>query len=134
MYAIIARKSSSERFMPATLGLRIKTGFAIAMLVERRERSLSVTARHVVALSTPDVPDSQQPYHPALDLPEKEGATITKRAVDTVRRVARKEMTALLKSVPELSGAAMVVGSLVNPDTIANPHIRAHALEGALFR
>ena len=30
--------------------------------------------------------------------------------------------------------AGLVVGSQINPDTIANPHIRAHALEGRLFR
>src|SRR5262249_57131639 len=30
--------------------------------------------------------------------------------------------------------AGLVVGSLIDPNRIANPHIRAHALEGALFR
>jgi hypothetical protein len=30
--------------------------------------------------------------------------------------------------------AALVVGSQIDPAKIANPHIRAHALEGRLFR
>ena len=30
--------------------------------------------------------------------------------------------------------AALVVGSQIDPSDIANPHIRAHALEGRLFR
>jgi len=30
--------------------------------------------------------------------------------------------------------AALVVGSVIDPESIANPHIRAHALEGRLFR
>ena len=30
--------------------------------------------------------------------------------------------------------AALVVGSQIDPANIANPHIRAHALEGQLFR
>ena len=30
--------------------------------------------------------------------------------------------------------AALVVGSQIDPARIANPHIRAHALEGRLFR
>jgi hypothetical protein len=30
--------------------------------------------------------------------------------------------------------AGAVVGSDINPDAIANPHIRAHASEGRLFR
>jgi len=31
-------------------------------------------------------------------------------------------------------GAGIVVGSLVDPEGITNPHIRIHALEGRLFR
>ena len=33
-----------------------------------------------------------------------------------------------------LEGAGMIVGSLVDPASIANDHIRIHALEGQLFR
>lgn len=34
----------------------------------------------------------------------------------------------------QLAGAGVVVGSLVEPERIANDHIRIHALEGRLFR
>ena len=30
--------------------------------------------------------------------------------------------------------AAMVVGSVIDPDSLGNPHVRVHALEGKLFR
>jgi hypothetical protein len=33
-----------------------------------------------------------------------------------------------------LTAAGLVVGSLIDPDRIANQHIRIHALEGQLFR
>jgi len=33
-----------------------------------------------------------------------------------------------------LRGAGIVVGSLIDPERIANDHIRIHALEGQLFR
>ena len=33
-----------------------------------------------------------------------------------------------------MRGIALVVGSVIDPMTIANDHIRAHALEGQLFR
>ena len=33
-----------------------------------------------------------------------------------------------------MRGAGLVVGSLIEPARITNPHIRAHALEGRLFR
>jgi hypothetical protein len=31
-------------------------------------------------------------------------------------------------------GAGLVVGSLIDPSAVGNPHIRAHASEGKLFR
>jgi hypothetical protein len=34
----------------------------------------------------------------------------------------------------ELAGAGVVVGSLIDPATIANEHIRIHVMEGQLFR
>jgi hypothetical protein len=34
----------------------------------------------------------------------------------------------------ELKGSGIVVGSLIDPDSIGNEHIRIHALEGQLFR
>ena len=119
--------------MPA-LGLKIKTGFAIAILLEGEGDTLRATRREVVALSTSEVPDSQQPYHPALDLPATSGAAVTRRATAAVRKTARREMAALLKSLPTLRRAGLVVGSVIDPSQIANPHIRAHALEGKLFR
>lgn len=42
--------------------------------------------------------------------------------------------TACRASGYRLSGAGLVVGSLIDPDRIANAHIRIHALEGRLFR
>jgi hypothetical protein len=33
-----------------------------------------------------------------------------------------------------LRGVGLVVGSLIDPERIANDHIRIHALEGQLFR
>jgi hypothetical protein len=34
----------------------------------------------------------------------------------------------------KISKACLVVGSAIDPDTIKSSHIRAHALEGKLFR
>jgi hypothetical protein len=55
-----------------------------------------------------------------------------------VRRIAKQSIVALptlyRKTDHRISCAALVVGSKINPDSIANPHIRAHAFEGRLFR
>jgi hypothetical protein len=58
--------------------------------------------------------------------------------VRIVERCARKSVGDLVRHARTeghaLRGAAVVVGSVTDPASIANPHIRAHASEGALFR
>jgi hypothetical protein len=60
------------------------------------------------------------------------------RRVEIVRRCTQESATALLKDYRDRNcnvvGAALAVGSTIEPSTISNPHIRAHALEGRLFR
>jgi hypothetical protein len=60
------------------------------------------------------------------------------RRVDVVRRIAEKSITKLLAGYRQqnftIKRAALVVGSQIDPHSITNPHIRAHALEGQLFR
>jgi len=55
-----------------------------------------------------------------------------------VERYGRSSVTGLIEGYRaagrEPCGAGLVVGSDGDPDAIANPHIRAHALEGRLFR
>jgi len=55
-----------------------------------------------------------------------------------VRSISQQSLTKLLKSYQQkgfrIRRAALVVGSQIDPANIANPHIRAHALEGRLFR
>jgi hypothetical protein len=58
--------------------------------------------------------------------------------VSVVRSIAQQSIATLLASYRgkgcAISRAALVVGSQVDPDSIANAHIRAHAFEGRLFR
>jgi hypothetical protein len=60
------------------------------------------------------------------------------RREHVVRSVSQQSLTRLLKGYRQkgyrIKRAALVVGSQIDPSTIANPHIRAHALEGWLFR
>jgi hypothetical protein len=55
-----------------------------------------------------------------------------------VRSISQQSLTSLLKGYQQkgfrIRRAALVVGSQNDPADIANPHIRAHALEGRLFR
>jgi hypothetical protein len=58
--------------------------------------------------------------------------------VQIVCRVTNKSIANLLADCRDkkvaIRAAGIVVASQINPDLIANPHIRAHALEGQLFR
>lgn len=122
----------------AAIGFRVKTGRATAVLMAGSAGPPIVFKRHSVNLCDPDVPDSYQPYHAALDLPEREGKRVVDRAVKAVRaigiRAVRDLADEVRKSGFQLRGIGLVVGSDIDPTKLANAHIRAHALEGRLFR
>ena len=60
------------------------------------------------------------------------------RRVEVVRHVTEKSIAKLLAGYRQqnftIKRAALVVGSQIDPASVANPHIRAHAFEGRLFR
>ncbi len=91
-----------------------------------------------VLLSDPKEPRSKQPYHAVLDLPGKESAVIVRELRKIVTTAAKRSVGDLLKCAAEaqlaVRGAALVVGSIVDPASLHNDHIRAHAHEGQLFR
>jgi hypothetical protein len=116
------------------IGLKIRSGFAVAVVVERLGSEFSVESRQVVALSSEELPQSRFPYHPTVEMPAPRGEETSKAAVAAVRRAAAREMKVFLEKAGTVECAGIVVGSLVDPKHISNPHIRAHAREGELFR
>jgi hypothetical protein len=116
------------------IGLRIKSGFAIAAIVSKSGGSFAIEAIRTVALSSEELPQSRFPYHPTIELPERQGAALSDKAVKEVRRTAAREMRKVLQECAGIAHAGMVVGSVIDPDSLGNPHVRVHALEGKLFR
>jgi hypothetical protein len=53
-----------------------------------------------------------------------------------IEQVADRSVSALLRAHGPGGGsrAGLVVGSVIDPAAVGNPHIRAHASEGQLFR
>jgi hypothetical protein len=96
-----------------------------------------VLDRRRVELSDPSVPRTRQPYHAGFGIAQQSRRTIA-RLVRIVERCARASLGRLVRRYRAdgvaLRGVAIVVGSVIDPAQIANPHIRAHASEGALFR
>ena len=120
----------------AAVGFTVKSGWAAAVLLGGSADLPRVVASRRVEISDPSVPDSTQPYHAGFGTARDAGDEL-KRLVASVRSYGRKSVTLALREFQAqgaLRGAGVVVGSLVDPATIGNDHIRIHALEGQLFR
>ena len=121
----------------AALGLRVKSGWAAAVLLTGTPRSPQLCDVRRIELSDPQHPETRQPYHAAMGKLERDARKINQR-VDVVRGIAQQSIATLLAGYRRqnlrIRRAALVVGSQIDPDSIANPHIRAHAFEGRLFR
>jgi hypothetical protein len=109
---------------------------AVLLRGTRKEPELIVCRE--ILLSDPKTPASKQPYHAALNLPAKEARAVIDRLCKLVRAAAAESVAELLKQASadgyEIRSASCVVGSLADPATLHNEHIRAHGLEGQLFR
>ena len=107
--------------MPSVLGLRAKTGRAIAVILAGTKAKPQFVARREISLVVPEIAGTEGPYHMVMALPWSE-ATVAVRAV----RALAKEF------------AVKAVGVVGAPERqlqkIGNEHIRAHAAEGVLFR
>ena len=72
------------------IGLRIKSGFAIAAIVSSSADGLRLEAIRKVALSSEALPQSRFPYHPTIELPERQGAALSEKAVEEVRAALQR--------------------------------------------
>lgn len=132
-----SRLCVKKAVVKSTIGFRVKSGWATAVLLTGPAQSPQLLDHRVIDLCDPDVPESRQPYHARMGTLEEDEAKI-KRRVQIVRRATNQSVTQLLKSYREMGhepgAAGLVVGSIIDPTKISNTHIRAHALEGRLFR
>jgi len=129
--------SNTVKVETAALGFRVKSGWAAVVLLGRPVDSPVLHDNKVIDLSDPQFPEARQPYHAAMGKLEPD-AKKTNQRTDVVRRVTKQSITNLLADCRRhdysITRASLVVGSRIDPALIANPHIRAHALEGQLFR
>jgi len=124
-------------------GFRIKSGYAIAVVLGGSRRAPAPLARRIVELSDPDRPETRQPYHDGFGKEQDDPREI-KRRIRIIARCADQSIAAFLRDSLNAGAArtrserppaaGLVVGSLIDPAEVANPHIRAHAHEGRLFR
>jgi hypothetical protein len=121
----------------AAAGFTIKSGWAALVVLTGTATDPMVASNARIELSDPDEPDQRQPYHAGFGTARANDATLA-RLLEGVRRYGQRSVGAALTSARDaghaISRAGIVVGSTVDPATIANDHIRIHALEGRLFR
>jgi len=128
---------SNEMRLRAALGFRVKSGWAAAILLTGSARSPQLCDVQRIDLSDPQLPETRQPYHAGMGRLETDTKKISRR-VDVVRRITEKSIANLLAGYRQqnftIKRAGLVVGSQIDPRSVANAHIRAHAFEGQLFR
>ena len=120
----------------AGLGFRVKFGWAAVVLLTGTARSPQLSDINRIDLCDPRLPETRQPYHAAMGELETDSTRVNERE-RVVRSISQQSLARLLKDYRRkgfrIMRAALVVGSQINPAKIANPHVRAHALEGRLF-
>src|SRR2546430_10331640 len=128
--------SNEVKPQTAALGFHVKSGWAAAVLLTGPVRSPQLCYVLRINLSDPRLAETRQPYHAAMGKLETDTRRINRR-LRVVRRITQKSIATLLAGYQQnfkIRRAALVVGSKIDPRSIANAHIRAHALEGQLFR
>jgi hypothetical protein len=121
-----------------TIGLRAKTGRAIAVVLGGPADAPTVLAKEEIRLVDPKLPGTFQPYHEVMDLPWNESQRAVQKFVRAIQKVAAKEIAQLIKKQTKNGATVVGVGIIGAADRdlsrIGNFHIRAHAAEGVLFR
>jgi hypothetical protein len=129
------RKSDGR--IPAAIGFTVKSGWASVVLLTGPAASPRVVNSCRVELSDPAIAGSRQPYHAGFGTARHAGPDLS-QLVAGVKRFGRKSVSEVIRQYQSgehlVHGAGVVVGSLIDPTSIANDHIRTHALEGQLFR
>jgi hypothetical protein len=119
------------------IGFTVKSGWASAVLLIGSATSPRVVDSRRVDFSDPAIPESRQPYHAGFGTARKTGPDLS-QLIAAVKRFGRQSVTGVIRHYQTgghpLRGVGVVVGSLIDPNRIANDHIRIHALEGQLFR
>ena len=120
------------------IGLRAKTGRAIAVVVGGSPDAPVILAKTESKLVDPKIPATAQPYHEVMDLPWSESQRAVKVAARAIQNVATKALAKLAKEQASQGMQVRAIGIVGAEDRdlsrIGSPHIRAHAAEGVLFR
>jgi hypothetical protein len=127
-----------QAHIQAAIGLRVKSGRAIAVVLQGPAESPVVMRREELRLSNPGQPEPWQPFHAVMDLPWEKAVAATRKAAKEAQAAAARGLQELQKQIRdsgiELRRVGIVATGTQDPAQIGSPHIRAHAAEGQFFR
>ena len=113
----------------------MKSGWAAVIVLSGTVSSPRILTSSILQMSDATVPETRQPYHRRTGELETKSDIVQSR-IERVQQVIAESLSAFL-STTFLSEsqplAAVVGGGKADPSSIANAHIKAHALEGRLF-
>lgn len=113
------------------VGLRAKTGRAIAVVLAKDGNVPKFVWRGEVSLVDPSM--TIGPYHTVMDLPWNEATVAVQPLVAAIQEIATNVVRRLIDE-HHIEAVGVVGSPSRDLARIGNPHIRAHAAEGVLFR
>ena len=120
------------------IGLRAKTGRAIAVVLGGSPDAPTVLMKSEIKLVDPRLPQTAQPYHVVMELPWEDSQRKVQKLARAIERVAKRAVADLVRQQQSSGNFVCGVAIVGAPDRylarIGNFHIRAHAAEGVLFR
>jgi hypothetical protein len=127
-----------EPFNPSAIGLRAKTARAIALALGGPASLPLAICRTELILSSREMPATSQPYHEVMELPWDQAQLEVRRTSVFIEKLAAQAIAGFARDVRSRGFAVQRVAIVGAPDrrleSIGNPHIRAHAAEGVLYR
>jgi hypothetical protein len=119
--------------MDAAIGFRAKTGRAIAVVIAAEDGAPAFVWRDELRLVPADA--TIGPYHEVMELPWADALIAVRPLEREIESIAEAALRAAIAAAGVKIRAVGVVGSAPRDIArIGNPHIRAHAAEGILFR
>jgi hypothetical protein len=128
--------------MNVAFGLKAHSGWAALVVLGKRSGELQVVdSCRMELVEKGEAAWAKQPYHAAKRLNEGDRRQLVRRALETTRRIAVREMRTAVKRASEAGHQVAACAVLVvdpmpdwTVDEILAVHFRMHKAEGVLFR
>lgn len=117
----------------ASIGLRVKTGKAMAIAIAGTQGAPLSILREEVALADRADMNTVHPYHLEIEgQPEAVAGAV--RSAKRIGASALKRLFEAVRRHEPIEFVTVVVNTHTPPERITSPHMRAHGKEGWLFR